>query len=177
MKKKLFIPFLSVLFLAVVSCKSENPFPKPQPEPEPYVEHPCAKAGDIYKIFPDTVFVNKDGLYFKFEDKLQRLYYDVESSTSFALFTCEGKFDDRNKAANSPLSWEIKRVEQEKRDTVYATQGAIPINKLLLPKDVDKILTFGDGEKMEYGVSLLNFNRDTIQAGTITFIAKKDLKL
>ncbi|MGJ1412302.1 hypothetical protein ACR78Z_21770 [Sphingobacterium thalpophilum] len=177
MTKKITIPFLSVLFLAVASCNDEEPlFPKPQPEPEPYVEHTCPKAGDIYKIFPDTVFVNKDGLYIMLGNKLQRLHYDIESSPSFALMTCEGKFHDSNNAVNSPLSWEIKTGEQEGRDTVYATQGTININQLLLPKDVDRILEFEDGEKMEYGVALLNFNRDTIQASTITVIYKQDLQ-
>ncbi len=81
-----------------------------------------------------------------------------------------------NKTVNSPLSWKIKTAEQESRDVVYAMQGVIPINKLLLPKDVDRILTFKEGEKMEYNVSLLNFNEDIIQTSKITFIYKQDLQ-
>lgn len=175
MPKKIIIPFLSIFFLAITSCHDEEPlFPKPQPTPEPYVEHTCPESGDIYKIFPDTLFVNKKGVYVKSEDNLHHLHY--EGSSSFALMTCEGKFHDRNKAVNNPTSWEIKIGEQENRDTVYATQGTIKINQLLLPKDVDRILEFDDGGKIEYGVALLNFNRDTIQASTITIIYQQDLQ-
>ena len=172
MRRKIIIPFLSVLFLAVASCNDDEPlFPKIQPEPEEYVEYACPKAGDIFKIYPDTLYVGESGVY---TTNLYQLHY--EGSSSFALLTCEGKFSDRNKAVNSPLSWEIKTGDQEKRDTVYATQGTINIKQLLLPRDMDKILEFEDGEKMDYDVALLNFDRDTIQASTITIIYKQDLQ-
>jgi hypothetical protein len=163
------------LFLALASCKEPEPIdPRPQPEPEPSVSYACPKDADIYKIFPDTFLVNEKGIYIKLNDGLRRLRYDDASSVSFALFTCDGKIHDRNKAINSPLSWEIKRGSAG-RDTIYATAGGIRLNQLLLTKDVDKILTFKDGEKIGYDVALLNFNQDTIQANTITFIYKKDL--
>lgn len=178
MRRKIAFPFFSVLVLAVASCKRDKPpFPAPQPKPEPYKEYTCPKAGDIYKVFPDTFFVHKDGLYILLENKLRRLHYDDKESPSFALFTCEGKFKDRNKVVNNPLLWEIREREQQKRDTVYATSGVIKINQLLLPKDVGRILAFEDGQRMEYDVALLNFGQDTIQTNTITFIYKKDLKL
>jgi hypothetical protein len=103
------------------------------------------------------------------------LTYTDEFSTTFALFTCEGKFDNRNKTVNNPLSWKIKTDDKENRDVVYANQGVIQIKQVLLPKDIDRILTFKEGEKMEYSVSLLNFKEDTIQTSKITFIYKKDL--
>lgn len=106
------------------------------------------------------------------ENKLEPLHYET---SSFAVFTCEGKFHDRNKPINSPLSWAIKREKQTERDTVYATQGVIKIDQLIQTEDVKKILEFADGEKMEYGVALLNFNQDTIQASTITVIYKEDM--
>lgn len=174
MVKKIIIPFLSVLSLAVVSCNDEEPlFPKSQPAPEPYTEHTCPKEGDVYKIFPDTIILNKKGIYANIDGSLQQLHY--EDGSSFALMTCKGKFQDRNNASNSPLSWEIGAGKQEKRDTVYATQGTIKINQLLLPKDVDRILKLEDGKKIEYGISLLNFDQDTIQSGTVTVIYRKDL--
>jgi len=176
MKRNLISPFVSLIFLAVASCKESEPIdPTPQPEPEPSVSYVCPKKGDIYKIFPDTFLVNETGLYIKINDNLRRLPYDDAGTVSFALFTCDGKFNDRNKAINSPLSWEIKKQNTATRDTVYANAGTIALNKLLLTKDVDQILTFKDGEKMSYEVALLNFNQDTIQANTITFIYKKDL--
>ena len=98
------------------------------------------------------------------ENKLEPLHYET---SSFAVFTCEGKFHDRNKPINSPLSWAIKREKQTERDTVY--------DQLIQTEDVKKILEFADGEKMEYGVALLNFNQDTIQASTITVIYKEDM--
>jgi len=103
------------------------------------------------------------------------LTYTDEFSTTFGLFTCEGKFDNRNKTVNNPLSWKIKTDDKENRDVVYANQGVIQIKQVLLPKDIDRILTFKEGEKMEYSVSLLNFKEDTIQTSKITFIYKKDL--
>lgn len=69
----------------------------------------------------------------------------------------------------------VKAGKQEERDTVYANRGTIKINQLLLPKDVDRILKFEDGEKTEYGIALSNFDRDTIQASTITVIFKEEL--
>ncbi|MGJ1410553.1 hypothetical protein ACR78Z_12835 [Sphingobacterium thalpophilum] len=102
--------------------------------------------------------------------------YTDEFSTTFALFTCEGKFDDGNKTVNSPLSWKIKTADQEPRKVVYANQSVIQIKQVLLPKDIDRILTFKEGEKMEYSVSLLNFKEDVIQTSKITFIYKKDLQ-
>lgn len=175
MAKKIIIPFLSVLPLAIVPCNDEETlFPKPQPAPEPYSEHTCLKAGDIYKIFPDTIFFHKKGTYAKIDGSLQQLHY--EDGSSFALMTCKGKSQDLNNASNSPLSWMIVAVEQEKRDTVYGTQGTIKINQLLVPKDVDRILKLEDGKKIEYGVSLLNFDQDTIQSGTVTVKYKKDLQ-
>jgi len=176
MTRKVISPFISLLFLAAAACKQPEPiYPTPQPEPEPFVSYPCPKEGDIYKIFPDTFLVSETGLYVKVNDNLRRLRFDDASTVSFALFTCDGKFNDRNKAINSPLSWEIKRKNTAIRDTVYANAGAITLNQLLLTKDVDQILTFKEGEKMDYDVALLNFNQDTIQANTITFIYKKDL--
>ncbi|WP_286767491.1 MULTISPECIES: hypothetical protein [Sphingobacterium] len=177
MSKKLTIPLFSVLFLIVASCSRDEPFyPKPQPEPEPIIEYACPKADDIYKIYPDTLFVNAKGLYVMYKDRPVKLTYTKDISASFALFTCEGKFDNRNKTVNSPLSWKIKTAEQENRDVVYAMQGVIQINKVLLPKDMDRILTFKEGEKMEYSVSLLNFKEDIIQTSKVTFIYKKDLQ-
>lgn len=171
-EKTIFL-FLSVSLLAMASCSDEAPFiPNPQPEPDPYVEYTCPKAGDIYKIFPDTLFINKSGIHVMIENKLEPLHYET---SSFAVFTCEGKFHDRNKPINSPLSWAIKREKQTERDTVYATQGVIKIDQLIQTEDVKKILEFADGEKMEYGVALLNFNQDTIQASTITVIYKEDM--
>lgn len=76
---------------------------------------------------------------------------------------------------NNPLSWKIKTDDKENRDVVYANQGVIQIKQVLLPKDIDRILTFKEGEKMEYSVSLLNFKEDTIQTSKIIFIYKKDL--
>lgn len=177
MRRELTIPIFSVLFLIVASCSRNEPFePKPQPEPEPYVEYACPKADDIYKIYPDTFFVNPTGLYIINEKKPIKLTYTDKLSTTFALFTCEGKFDYRNKTLNSPLSWKIKTDDQETRDVVYANQGVIQIKQVLLPKDIDRILMFKEGEKMEYSVSLLNFKEDIIQTGKITFIYKKDLQ-
>jgi len=176
MRRKLTILLFSVLFLIVASCSRNEPFdPKPQPEPEPFIEYACPKADDIYKIYPDTFFVNPTGLYIIYEKKPIKLTYTDEFSTTFGLFTCEGKFDNRNKTVNSPLSWKIKTDDQKIRDLVYANQGVIQIKQVLLPKDIDRILTFKEGEKMEYSVSLLNFKEDTIQTSKITFIYKKDL--
>ncbi|HBI87245.1 hypothetical protein [Sphingobacterium sp. UBA7038] len=177
MSRKLTIPLFSVLFLIVASCSRDEPFyPKPQPEPEPFIEYACPKADDIYKIYPDTFFVNPTGLYIIYEKKPIKLTYTDEFSTTFALFTCEGKFDNRNKTVNSPLSWKIKTDDQKIRDLVYANQGVIQIKQVLLPKDIDRILTFKEGERMEYCVSLLNFKEDVIQTSKITFIYKKDLQ-
>src|SRR5690606_36286770 len=106
------------------------------------------------------------------ENKPEPLHYET---SSFAVFTCEGKFHDRNKPINSPLSWAIKREKQTERDTVYATQGVIKIDQLIPTEDVKKILEFADGEKMDYGVALLNFNQDTIQASTITLIYSAEM--
>lgn len=176
MIRKLTISLFSILFLIVASCSRNEPFaPKPQPEPEPLIEYACPKADDIYKIYPDTLFVNAKGLYIMYNDKPVKLTYTKDLSDSFALFTCEGKFDNRNETVNSPLSWKIKTAEQENRGLVYANQGVIEIKKVLLPKDIDRILTLNEGEKMEYSVSLLNFNEDIIQTSKITFIHKKDL--
>ncbi|WP_313240256.1 hypothetical protein [Sphingobacterium multivorum] len=177
MTRKLIIPFFSLLLLTAESCNRDEPFdPKPQPKPEPLIEYACPKADDIYRIYPDTLFVNKNGLYVMYEDKPIKLTYKNDISSSFALFTCEGKFDDRNKTVNSPLSWKIKTADRETPDLVYATQGVIEIKKLLLPKDVDRILTFKDGDKMEYSVSLLNFREDIIQTSKITILYKQDLQ-
>src|SRR5690606_33837821 len=135
-EKTIFL-FLSVSLLAVASCSDEAPFiPNPQPEPDPSVEYTCPKAGDIYKIFPDTLFINKSGIHVMIENKLEPLHYET---SSFAVFTCEGKFHDRNKPINSPLSWAIKREKQTERDTVYATQGVIKIDQLIQTEDVKKI--------------------------------------
>ncbi len=111
-----------------------------------------------------------------YEDRPVKLTYTKDLSTSFALFTCEGKFDNRNETVNSPLSWKIKTADQEPRNIVYAMQGVVQINKVLLPKDMDRILTFTEGEKMEYSVSLLNFKEDIIQTSKVTFIYKEDLQ-
>lgn len=169
---KTIFPFLSASLLAMASCSDDASFvPNPQPEPDPYVEYACPKAGDIYKIFPDTLFINKSGVHIMVENKLEPLHAET---SSFTLATCEGKFHDRNETINSPLSWAIKRGEQTEHDIVYATQGVVKIDQLIQTEDVKKILEFADGEKMEYSVALLNFNQDTIQANTITVIYKDD---
>lgn len=173
MKRKLELLFLSLLFLTIVSCHDkEREFPKPQPEPELYVEYVCPKAGDIYKIWPDTFLFNKKSEIYALEGDKMYAY----NSAAFMLGTCEGEFHERNKAVNSPLSWEIKTGKEDERDTVWATRGTIYLKQILFMDDIDRILEFKDGEKMDYDVALLNFNKDTIQENTITFIYKPDLQ-
>jgi len=177
MKRKGIILFVSALLLAVASCNDVEPInPEPEPFPGPLIEYACPNEGDIYKVFPDTMVVNKNGLYVKVDDKYHKVPYKDPHGMSFGLFTCEGKIDELADAANSPLSWEIARSENKVRDTVYATSGSILINQLLLPKDVQQISKFEDGQMMEYEVALLNFNQDTIQTSNTVVQYLKDVQ-
>ncbi|MBD1427222.1 hypothetical protein [Sphingobacterium arenae] len=175
MKKRLIVPFLSVSFLFLLSCSSIDPAPpKPIIDPIVYVEFPCPQKDNIYKIWPDTILLNNKGeFYGKLGDDIFDLKYEY---TEFALGTCEGKLDLRNKAINSPLAWSVKTDEGGKREHIPTRSGVLYVKEVFLQKDIDRILKFKSEEEVDFEVALLNFNQDTIQHSTIKLIYNPDFK-
>ncbi|GEM_PF-650792 len=173
MKRKNII-FLVLSTFVLGSCNDkESPFPKPEPEPQPYTEYTCPKEGDIYRIAPDTLFVTRNGLYASFNGELEPINPE---NFQFSIATCKGKFNDVLSASNNPLSWEVFSEGKKIRDTIVTNQGTIRIGELLLPKDIEEIIALKDGEKLDIGVALLNFNLDTIQMNTITVYHREETK-
>lgn len=172
--RKFQILSFSILLLAAVSCKKGNVVEPPIIDPPVNVEYACSNDGDIFKIFPDTMFVNQEGLFYKWENEIFEL--NSAEGISFGLFTCEGMLLDRNNPINSPLAWKISLAGNTNSDTLYATQGTVLLNDVLLSQDIESLKSMADGEEIQYQISLLNFNEEIIQTSAITVIHKEALR-
>ncbi|MGJ1205517.1 hypothetical protein [Sphingobacterium lactis] len=177
MKIYLYPLFVISLLLAMVSCKNQEPeFPKPQPEPEPVTEYTCPKEGDIYRLWPDTIFINATGQMFSPAPDGKKIHDVPYDHSQFMLGTCQGKLLLRNKTINSPGAVKMRTEEGKAGDIIPIASGNIYLREIVSKEDIARVLALKDGGKADFEIALLNFRQDIIQTNTITFIHRADFK-
>jgi hypothetical protein len=165
--KYVFITCCSGLFLTV-SCSKDNPKVIQEPIiPEPVVYHQCPNDADVYKLVFDTLFINS-----------KREMYTVDSveikyklDNAMPLGVCEKTSTLYGSAQYSPLSAMVKNDENVSRSMKWDRYGYF--RDIILSEDMDRILTFPDGKKITFELSLLNHSNEVIQTSPIVLIYKE----
>ncbi|EOR95307.1 hypothetical protein ADIARSV_1538 [Arcticibacter svalbardensis MN12-7] len=163
MKKRPFKNILplafSILFL-IGSCSKEKPDPiieKPDPEPAVFYECP---DGDKYKMLMDTIVIDGKGDLYRINSKIG----DNSILFKYAqipLGICAKAVDWYGNAKFSPVSALVKTEEGKTREMIWYLNGYF--KNVILPEDIKRILTFTEGQKATFELTLLNFNEDVIQ--------------
>lgn len=170
MKKRAFtstLLIISSIVLLTGSCKEEKPQPIIiKPDPEPTVFHECADDGDIYKLIVDTVIFNSKGeLYITNGRQINFEYATVP------LGVCAKTAKFYGTAKYSPTAAIVKTDEGKTRDMIWVRNGYI--KNMILPEDIQRILTFADEKRINFELTLLNSNHDIIQTSPMTIIYKE----
>jgi len=161
--KNILLVIFSMAFL-LGSCGKEKSQPIiDKPDPEPSVIYECPQDGDVYKLIIDTIFINsKSGLYTTYGSEIPYAF------SAIPLGVCAKTADLYGTAKYSPMSAIVKTDEGKTREMLWDRNGYL--KNMILPEDIERILTFPLGKKAIFELSLLNFNRDVIQTSPIVII-------
>ncbi|MGX5688666.1 hypothetical protein [Arcticibacter tournemirensis] len=156
-----------LIIFCMGSCEKDNSqLINKRPDPEPPVIFQCPKDGDIYKLIVDTIIFNRKGeLYITNGHQITFEYATIP------LGVCAKTADFYGTARYSPMAAIVKTDEGKTREMIWDRNGYI--KNMILPEDIERFLTFTDGKKISFELSLLNFNHDIIQTSSMTIIYRE----
>ncbi len=162
--KQILVTYGLCLFL-ITSCNKSNPVYVPQPpEPDPIYYNQCANDGDIYKLLFDTLVINSKREMYTID--AHEIKYKLDNA--MPLGVCEKTARLYGTAQYSPLSAIVETDEGISRPTKWDTRGYF--RDIILEADIDRIVSFPDGKKVTFQLTLLNHSDEVIQTSPIVLI-------